>query len=259
MDQQTLLSSKVDTNRIVFSDAKSQKDGGNIKSARITYRYGDNEDSSKMVIQTAKMRVPFGISNDEKFGNGNKWDIRLSFQGEERTKSIQRFRECIERINTSVINKCLENCSTWLEDEELGDERLLRKCFKSSIKKSKKENYSDMFRISIPFNKENTAPRSNIEFYNSNAQQIDWTEVKPGSEVVCLIEINGIWISPGTNQFGLSVRLVQMQVFQTKQLKGFHIQTEIDDLEDNDDELEDNDEDSVEADNDEEIVEVESD
>lgn len=258
MDQPVLLSNKVDTSRIVFSEAKATKSGGNIKTARINYRYGDGEDSQKMIIQTAKMRVPFGISNDEKFGSGTKWDIRLSFQGEERTKSIQRFRTCMENIDKAVINKCLENCGNWLEDDEY-DEKLLTKCFKSSIKKSKKENYADMFKISIPFNQENTAPRSNIEFYDSstNPTPIDYSDVKPGSEVVCLIEVAGIWMSPGTNQFGLSVRLVQMQVFQTKQLKGFQIQTETDDY----DELEDDKEDTESVGNsaDDEVVSVISD
>lgn len=227
MEQQTLLSSELDVDKIHFGEAKSQKVGGNIKSSRISYFYGKNtEESNRLVIQTARMKIPFGINNDEKFGDGSKWDVRLSFQGEERSKKIARFRECIENINETVKNKCAENSKDWLGKEY--KKEILEEFFKSTIKTSKKEGYSDMIRISIPFNKENTSPISNIEFFNDKEEQISWQDVTPGSDVTCLIEINSVWIAPGTKQFGVIIKLLQMQVFPSKQLRGYQMRSEVD-------------------------------
>ncbi len=254
-----LLSSEVKPECMQFEKTKPIKEGSVIKSARIGYCHdGNMDEAGGMIIQTARMKTPFGIGNDAKFGNGDKWDIRLSFQGEERSKRIQRFRSCIEGINTKVVSEAGKHSKEWLGEEYTPD--FLKVMFKSSIKKSKKENYSDMFRISIPFNKENTDPRSDVEFYDDNHQKIEWTEVTPGSEVVCLFVINGAWSASGTNQFGISVKLVQLQLFKPKQLRGYQIKAEpeYEDMSDEDDVDEDGVE-SIDNDADEEVIEVDSD
>ena len=63
-----------------------------------------------------------------------------------------------------------------------------------------------------------------------------WTDITPGCEVVALFEINGIWLSPGIKQFGPSVKLVQLQVFKPKRLKGFQIKYEPEDDSEDDEE-----------------------
>jgi hypothetical protein len=251
-----LLSSEVKPECMQFEKSKPIKEGSVIKSARIGYRHNGSEDAGSMIIQTARMKTPFGIGNDAKFANGDKWDIRLSFQGEERSKKIQRFRHCMEDVNKKVVEAAGTHSTEWLGEQY--DPGFLKVMFKSSIKKSKKENYADMFRISIPFNKDNTGPRSNVEFYDEEHNKIEWTEVTPGSEVVCLFVINGAWSASGTNQFGISVKLVQLQLFKAKQLRGYQIKAEPDYDDVSDEEAEADDKDSIEADDDEEVGEVDS-
>jgi hypothetical protein len=264
MAQNILFSSEFDATRVNFEKAKSQKEGGSIKSSRISYNYDDSGESEPLLIQTAPMKVPFGIGNDEKYGEGKKWDTRLSFQGEERNKKIQRFRQAIEKLNDTVIQKCLDNCSEWLDDDD-HDMKTIKKCFTSSIKKQsakskaeKNVEYPDMFKISIPFNKENTGPNGYIKFYDDNQQETTWESVVPGCTVVCLVNISGIWLSPGVGKFGTSIKLTQMQIFPAKRVCGYQIRKEVE-YEENEEEEDDND--SVEADveDEEEIVEVESD
>jgi len=43
---------------------------------------------------------------------------------------------------------------------------------------------------------------------------------------VALFEINGLWCSTGLGTFGPSVKLVQLQVFKPKRVKGFQIKYE---------------------------------
>lgn len=254
-----LFSSEFDPSKLVFEAAKSQKEGGSIKSSRINYLYNEDGESEPLLIQTAQMKVPFGIGNDEKFGDGKKWDVRLSFQGQERNKKIQRFREAMDKLNEAVIQKALDNCGDWLNDDD-HDLKTIKKSFKSSIKKSKKEEYADMFKVSVPFKKDNTGPYPHIKFYNENQEEIEWTDVKPGCSVVCILNIAGVWMAPGTGQFGVSVRLSQMQVYPPKRISGYQIRKEADYDEGAEDNSDDEDNDSIDADvEEEEVVEVESD
>jgi len=235
-----LLPKKVNTDNIVIEKSKSMREGGGILSAKVGYISDKTGEADRFIIQTPRLRCPFGINNDEKFGDGTKWDIRLSFQGEERNEKIKQFRECMKSINEKIISTCVERSKEWLNDEDI-DKKMASKFFKSSIKASKKEDFADMFRIAIPFSKDEETgeqhPRKWIEFYSEDNSVLEWSPnaVSRGSEVICLFEINGVWASPGTTQYGLSVKLVQLKVFKPKQLVGLQILNDDDDEENQDD------------------------
>jgi hypothetical protein len=266
MAQNILFSSEFDATRVNFEKAKSQKEGGSTKSSRISYNYDDSGDTEPLLIQTAPMKVPFGIANNEKWIKegeiANKWDVRLSFQGEERNKKIQRFRKAFEQLEAVVVQKCLDNCTEWLEDDD-HDMKTIKKSFTSSIKKqsakSKEKSgveYPDMFKTKVPFNKENTEPNNYIKFYDENQQETTWESVVPGCTVVCLVNVSSVWLSPGPGTFGVTSRLSQMQIFPAKRVSGFQIRKE---TEYGEEEEEEEDEDSIEGGDGEEVVEVESD
>ena len=55
------------------------------------------------------MRIPFGISNNEKFGDGTRWEVQFSFQDEERSPSVQNFHQALDKVNNKVLPKYLNN------------------------------------------------------------------------------------------------------------------------------------------------------
>ena len=62
-----LLSTEVNADNVVINEPKSGKTSG-FKSAKIRYNLEGKE--SRFFLQTGKkMRIPFGISNNEKFGD----------------------------------------------------------------------------------------------------------------------------------------------------------------------------------------------
>jgi len=229
----TLLSKEVNVDNIVFIDVPS-KEGSAMKNVRVKYQHDTDAEPDRFIIQSARMRSPFGITNNQKWIKGDdkvKWDIQLSFQGEERNKKIQRFRETIEAIDERILKEGTKNSDEWIGDDE-PDERSMRKAYKSSLKKFKpkkdrpSDKYADNFKISISWDHEKDQPRSNIEFYDETGAEISWDSVTPGCDVVALFEINGVWCSTGLGTFGPSVKLVQLQVFKPKRVKGFQIKYE---------------------------------
>lgn len=248
-----LVSKEIDVEKIVFIDVPPKD--GKPRNVRIRYQHEPDVDPERFLIQTAKMRMPFGIGNNKKFtkddGDKLKWDIQLSFQGEDRSKRIKRFRTAIEEIDNRIKEEILKNGDVWLPlpDEEDDDGKFIsqthntktvRKCYKSALKRFKpkpnkpEEIYPDNFKISIPWkyaSKEDNegAPSEHIQFYDEAGRNIDWKSVQGGCEAIAVFEINGLFCSTGFGTISPSVKLVQLQIFRPKKLKGFQIKYEAED------------------------------
>jgi hypothetical protein len=257
----TLISKEIDTDKIVFIDTPPKDNSA--RAIRIKYSYESNTEPERFIIQSAKMKAPFGISNNKIFlkkpSDTLKWDLQLSFQGEENSKPIQRFREAIERIDNRIKKECLKNGDTWIpldDDEEEGpqkhNEKTIRKAYSSALKKFKPKKdkpndvYSDTFKINIPWDTENNKPRSNVQFFDENQNEILWTDIVPGSDVIALFDINGLWCSRlGGGTISPSVKLIQLQFFRPKTIRGPCIRYEADDEEED-----------VESDEDDDLIET---
>lgn len=228
---------------------------------RVKYNYDESSEPEKLIIQTARVKVPFGITSNEKYAKENealKWSIQLSFDNEDKNKKIARFKQCIQEFDDYIIQQGLENSEEWLNDDD-PDIKSIKKAYKSGLKKfkPKKEKpdakFPDTFKISIPWDDEANAPRNNVEFYDESGNELEWTQVTPGCEVIALFGINGIWCFPGINSFGPSIKLIQLQVFKPKKIKGFNIKVEADS---DDEESEDSEAEAEEGSEEEEVEEV---
>ena len=219
-----LFSHEVDPDKIVLEDPKSSKTGSSVKSSNVGYRHGENSDAKQLLIQLPRMRVPFGITNNEKFGDGKKWELNFSFNGEERNKKIQRFRSGIKQIDGKIIDSIHECC-----EEHFGKElkpEILAEFYKGGVKTSKNPKYADNFKVHLGMRKDDTP---HAEFFDKQKNAIDWKEVQPGSEAVAIVSLTRVWSATGTKQFGPTWKLIQMQVFKAERLTGFQIKEEDDD------------------------------
>ena len=77
-------------------------------------------------------------------------------------------------------------------------------------------------------------------------EEIEWSQVEKGSNCTAVVEAAQLWMSSGTKQFGITWRLLQMQVFKSEQIKGFQIRRETQDEESDDEDDEDDEEESDE-------------
>lgn len=254
MSANTLLASEFSTENLVVSKFQPNKDSGT-GSVQVRYNYGESDENGRLIVQSARMRVPFGINNNEKYakdGDNLKWTMNMSFDGEEKNRKIQKFRKFLESFDGHFMKMGLENAEEWINDDE-ADEKSIKKSYKGALKKFKPKKdkpdvvYADTFKVSIPWDYDKDEPRGNIEFYDENGNETSWTDVTPGCEVVALFGINGVWCSPGLSSYGPSIKLIQLQVFKPKKIKGFNIKYDKDsDDESSEDEKEEDEEDEIE-------------
>jgi hypothetical protein len=231
---------------ITFSDVKTNKYGG--KSVYINY------DGGKLRIQTPKMKLPYGLIEDEIRDKttdevtGTKYSLNLSFSGMEQTednsldsrdlnncKKIKDFHSMIKQIEEKVIEQCKNNSMAYIRQKNASSD-ICRALFHENIRVSRDKEtgepdgkWPDTIKIKIPF----WEGVFKSEIYDENRQEVDLKEyIIKGVRTVSLIECTGIWFVGG--KYGIGWKLVQSQVKYrpTSTLSGFSIIPDSDDEDD---------------------------
>jgi hypothetical protein len=203
---------KIDT--ISFGKHKPNVNGG--YNIELTVGNG----SEDIVIQTPKMRAPFGISTDKT--NPFKKSLDVSFQGVEANPSIASLRTLVENVDKMVIDYAFNNSKTFFK-KELGRE-IIAEYYYSGIKKSKKEQYSDTFKVKLLFLKPN--PEKNhpngkylTSFWSMKGEELTDTDLDRGDSVKCLIKPQMLWVA--NRSFGITWVCTQVCVVKQQKATGF--------------------------------------
>ncbi len=217
--------------KINFGTHKPNPNGG----FNIEIEVGSKSD--EYLLQSPKMRCPFGISTDKT--NPFKKSIDVSFQGE--TENIKTFRKLIESIDEMVIDYAHKNSKSFFKQEY--SREVIKAYYCSNIKFSKKEQYSDSFRSKLLFLKpDESKKRPNGKYLtvfwektSGNPIERDETFLDKGDTVSILIKPAMLWI--GNKQFGVQWICTQVQVTKNVRTTGYAFKkTEESDDEDNADE-----------------------
>jgi hypothetical protein len=232
-----LLSKEFKAEKLSFGEYQQNKDSAT-GSVKMGYKSNKSSEPDRLVIQSPRMRVPFGISNNEKYADGKKlkWSIQISFDNEQSDVRIASFRKCVTDLDNAVIQKGLENSAVWLKNPKHTAETI-RMSYASALKTGKdnaSSKYPDAVKISIPWDTsineetgvERDQPASWVEFFDENGNEVTWEYVVPQCEVKAVFGVSGVWCSPGIRMFGTSLKLIQMQVFKPKKIKGFSIKSD---------------------------------
>ena len=238
-----LTATTFDVNTVTFGKHKPNTNGG----YNIELSIGDS--ANEILLQTPKMRAPFGISTDKT--NPFKKSLDISFQGHETSESIKALRTLIEKLDNITIDYALKNSKTFFKKDLTRD--VIAEYYYSGIKLSKKEQYSDTFKFKLLYLKPN--PDKNLPngkylttFWNPQGKEQNETYIDKGDSVTCLIKPQMLWVA--NRSFGIT--WVSTQVRVHKQVKNSSYAFKKTD--DTDDESEE-----VEVEESEEEVEVEVD
>ena len=237
-----ITSSNFQVDTISFGKHKPNTNGG----YNIEISVGDT--TNETLLQSPKMRAPFGISTDKT--NPFKKSLDVSFQGIESSSSIKSFRELIEKIDTIAIDYAMKNCKTFFK-KELSRE-IVSDYYYSGIKVSKKEQYSDTFKFKLLFLKPN--PEKNLPngkylttFWSPNGTEQQESYLDKGDSVTALIKPQMFWVA--NRSFGITWVCTQLRVHKYVKASGYAFKKVQDDEEDADEDAD------AEADADEEVVE----
>ena len=205
-----ITSTNFDVNTVTFGKHKPNANGG----YNIDLTVGDG--SNEILLQTPKMRAPFGIGTDKT--NPFKRTLDVSFQGQDQSESVKSFRNIIEKLDAYTIEYAAKNCETFFKKKLATD--VLKEYYSSNIKISKKEQYSDTFRFRLLFLKPN--PEKNLPngkflttFWNPKGEEQNDSYLDKGDSVTCLLKPQMLWVA--NKGFGISWVATQVRVH--KQIK----------------------------------------
>jgi hypothetical protein len=212
---------KIDT--ISFGKHKPNVNGG--YNIELTVGNG----SEDIVVQTPKMRAPFGISTDKT--NPFKKSLDVSFQGVEANPSIASLRTLVENVDKMVIDYAFNNSKTFFK-KELGRE-IIAEYYYSGIKKSKKEQYSDTFKVKLLFLKPN--PEKNLDgrylttFWDNKGGEKNFAHFDKGDSINALIKPTQLWVA--NKQFGIQWICTQVRVHKQQKTNAYAFKRTDDDEE----------------------------
>jgi len=210
-----LTATNFDVKSVNFGKHKPNTNGG----YNIDLTIGDS--TNETLIQTPKMRAPFGIGTDKT--NPFKKSIDISFSGQETSDSIKAFRSIMEQMDNIAIDYALKNSKTFFNSKKELTRDIIEEYYYSSIKKSKKEEYADTFRFKLQYLKPN--PDKGLingkyltSFWDLKGVEKNENHLDKGDSITALIKPQMFWVA--SKQFGISWVCTQIRVHKQQRNKG---------------------------------------
>lgn len=213
---------QVDMNQVVFREPKKVVDKDNKKiGLRVPIYYGNESEMSKFLVQTPKMKVPFGLSSFE----GQNFIIGPQFTGFkenfENKKDIRQMFEFMENLTNTVIKEIRKNITEWFGKgyTKFDDDQIRTALMWPVIKMSDNDKYDPTIKIKFPafrdqssgnmvfttkvFNKEREMVEINAEF--------PLETIPKYSDVKLIMHIADLFV--GSSKVSLTLKAEQVMVF----------------------------------------------
>ncbi len=217
-----LKPSKVDMNQVLFREAKKVVDKDNKKiGLRIPIYYGSNNNMQKFLVQTPKMKVPFGLSSFEgsNFMIGPQFTgFRENFQNDPESKEIFMF---MEKLTNRIVKEMKENIVDWFGKAyaKFDEEQIKTALMWPILKFSEDGKYDPTMKVKFPaykdkntgnmvfttkvFNKEKEMLEINAEFPSETIPKY--------SDVKLIMHFSDLFV--GSSKASLTIKAEQVMVY----------------------------------------------
>ena len=218
-----LLPNEFESQNVNFLPPKQNKLGG--QSVLLNYKEGDK--TSPFILQTCRVRVPFGIDqNKPQDGGPVKYHISFSLANDDtENEQLKAFTNNIRDIDSLAKQFPQENDS-WFGKKLKPD--IVDEFYKSAEKFPKDPKWPSTLKAKLPFDKkgqpqfilydENKKP---IQIVNEDGE-INVDCIPRGSEAVLLLQSTGVWFV-GKTQYGVGFKVVQGKIYKSNKLTGYSI------------------------------------
>ena len=225
MAHSIVLPNEFNNDAINFLPPKQNKLGG--QSVLVNYNNGESERGGAFILQTCRVRVPFGVDSSKPENGGPvKYHISVSMANDEtQNEQLVQFTKNIRSIDAKAKLHPQEN-TTWFGKKLSGE--LVDEFYKSAEKFPKDPKWPSNLKVKLPFDK-NGAPQ--FVLYDENKKPIEIVDsdgnvntsaIPRGSEAVCLVQSTGVWFV-GKTQYGVGYKLLQAKIYKSNKLSGYAI------------------------------------
>ncbi len=177
----------------------------NAKNGKMIYL--NTGGGSKVYFELPVLRAPFGLSSftDQKSGSVS-YSLDVSLDDENTIAKIREIEEC---ILAHVVNNSEE-----LLGRTYSIDVIKQALFKSCIRESKDGKYAPTLKLKVLHND----GVFSVDAYDATKKHTTLDTLQKGQRVKTIIDFNQIWIID--NKFGMSVRLKQVMMMPTTELRG---------------------------------------
>lgn len=184
---------------VTYEEPRKSSNGG----IMVPFHYQVDGALNDLIIQTQRMRGPFGISKFQRDGNkAPQLSLQVTF-GEEDTE----FLRLIQSLDKVHVKAGVENVTKWFSRPMLPHAvEVLYK--KTPVESKDPSKYRPTIRFKI--NKDS-------QFWDESQNPIDVKDIPAGAEFIVLAKTNVLWFTGG--QFAPTFTLLQAKVFKPQENK----------------------------------------
>lgn len=222
-----LLSNEFSTANVSFTESKKNQMGGH----NVLINYNHNGRSGPLIIQTPRLRAPFGADRQVPDGGGPvRYTLNLSVNNDGATG---QFFDFIKGLEETVLNAGVDLSDKWFGKKK--SKEVVAELMRSVVKYPKeKDKYDPTVKIKLPYN--DKGAQFNVEDEKKNPinvwldGEIDLSAIPKGSEVIAVIQCTGVYFI-GKSQFGIGFKMLKARVYQGNLLRNIDIVDDDDDAE----------------------------
>ena len=165
----------IDPTNLEFSEMKTNAKGG-----------GTVYVNPKIIIQTPKAKIPFGMSRFESEDGSFKHSLNVSLGST--TQNGQEFKEWFTSLDNSITKGIVKNSEKWLGKKK--SEAVVQELYKSMVIESKDGKYEPTYKVKFMTNK-NGEFQAPVYLDKNEKGSID--DLTKGSSVSLIMQLTGIW------------------------------------------------------------------
>jgi hypothetical protein len=219
-----VLASDFKAANVTFKEPRKNAVGG--QSILLNYYNEATKKNGPLVIQTPKVRMPFGLDVNESDTGAKKYSINVSLAGKEcENVNLKVFTQLIHDLDDLTKNTACELSEEWFGKKQKAE--VLDEFYKSAEKKSKNDKYPSTLKLKLPFKSVGDKGIPQFDIYNESRElvnvitesDVDLSCLEKGGEIVAIIQCTGVWFV-GKTQFGLGWKVVQVKTYRTQKLVG---------------------------------------
>jgi len=183
---------------------------------RVDMEYKDPQMCGKVyLLQTPKLRVPFGMTTQEHEGGNSSYSIALSFDNYKAENCIENeFVKGIEAIDDHVKRLATENSKLWFKKAMKYE--VIEELYRSSIKYS--DEWPPLMKGKLPY----WSGKFACEFYDNHRNKGDSALITNNCMTICLLQLTSLWFMD--RQFGCYWTIKQVQQFPSVRYDAFLIE-----------------------------------
>jgi hypothetical protein len=219
-----ILASDFKLENVSFKDPKKNAVGG--QSVLLNYYNEASKKNGPLIMQTPKMRMPFGPDISVSDTGVKKYSVNTSLASNDtQNANLKLFTEVIRVLDSHTKKYGADNSESWFGKKQKPE--VLEEFYKSAEKKAKNDKYPSTLKMKLPVKVTGDKSTPQFDIYNDSKEivnivqdsDIDLSCLEKGSEVVAIIQCTGVWFV-GKTQFGLGWKVVQLKTYKSQKLVG---------------------------------------